>query len=224
MLDGIGVVTITNDDGAPTAGLVAAYGFNENTGTTTADSSGNNLTGTIAGAAWTTAGKNGNALSFDGANDMVSIADNSVLDVATVTLMAWVRPTTLGDWRTAVLKESNGGLAYALYAEDNLSRPAAYINLGQDRDATGTTALVANTWTHIAMTYDGTAIGFYTNGALVATTTVSGTLATSTQPLRIGGNAIWSEFFAGQIDDVRVYNRALSLAEIQSGMNTPVSP
>ena len=53
----------------------------------------------------------------------------------------------------------------------------------------------------------------------------SGNIITTNSPLRIGGNAIWNdEFFAGLIDDVRVYNRALSLAEIQTSMNTPVTP
>ncbi len=226
VLDGQSVLTITNDDGAPTAGLVAAYGFNENTGTTTADGSGNNLTGTIAGATWTTAGKNGNALTFDGVNDMVSVADNAVLDATRVTLMAWVRPTALGNWRTAILKESTNGLAYALYAEDNVSRPAAYVNLGaNDREAKGTAKLVVDTWTHIAMTFDGAALRVYVNGALVRTQNFSGNIITTNAPLRIGGNAVWNdEFFAGQIDDVRVYNRALSLDDIQSSMNTPVTP
>jgi hypothetical protein len=226
VLDGQGVVTINNDDGAPTAGLVAAYGFNENAGTTTADASGNNLTGTIAGATWTTAGKNGNALSFDGLNDMVTIADNAALDVTRVTLMGWVRPTALNNWRTAILKESTNGLAYALYAEDNASRPAGYVNLGaNDREAKGTTALPTNTWSHIAMTFDGTAMRVYQNGLLVRTVNFTGNIITTNNALRIGGNAIWNdEFFAGQIDDVRVYNRALSLAEIQAGMNTPVTP
>jgi hypothetical protein len=224
VLDGQGVVTISNDDGAPTAGLVAAYGFNENTGTTTADASGNNLTATISGATWTAAGKNGNALSFDGVNDMVSVNDNAGLDVNTVTLMAWVRPTTLTNWRTVLLKETTGGLAYALYANDDASRPSAWVNLNGDRDASGTAPLDINTWTHLAMTYDSTAIRLYVNGVLVRTSNFTGTVATSNQPLRIGGNTIWTEFFAGQIDDVRVYNRALSLAELQLAMNTPVSP
>ena len=47
-------------------------------------------------------------------------------------------------------------------------------------------------------------------------------MATSSAPLRIGGNAVWSEWFTGQIDDVRVYNRALTVAEVQTDMNTPV--
>jgi len=223
VLDGQGVVTITDDDGAPAAGLVAAYGFNENAGTTTADRSGNNLTGTISEASWTSAGKNGAALSFDGINDMVTVADNAVLDVTRVTLMAWVNPATNTDWQTAVLKEIPGGLAYALYAEDDVTRPSAYVNLGQqDREAKGTAALPLNAWSHIAMTYDGTALRVYVNGVLVKTSNFTGNIVTSNLPLRIGGNAIWGEFFAGRIDDVRVYNRALSATEITAGMNAPV--
>ncbi len=93
--DSQGVVTISDDDGA-VPGLVAAYGFNEGSGTTTADASGAGQTGTISGAAWTTAGKNGNALSFDGVNDMVTVADTAALDVTRVTLMAWLRRSSLG--------------------------------------------------------------------------------------------------------------------------------
>jgi hypothetical protein len=47
-------------------------------------------------------------------------------------------------------------------------------------------------------------------------------MAASTRPLKLGGNAIWSEWFAGQIDDVRVYRRVLGVAEIQTDMATPV--
>lgn len=225
ILDNQGVVTITDDDNTAIPGLVAAYGFNENTGTTTADASGNGHTGTIAGATWTTAGRNGNALSFNGTTSMVSVADTALLDVTRVTLMAWVRPSALGNWNTAIMKETTNGLAYALYAEDNVSRPAAYINVGaNDRSSNGTAALVTNTWAHLAMTFDGTAIRVYVNGVLVRTTNVSGSLITSNSPLRIGGNSIWGEFFAGVIDDVRVYNRALTLAEVQTSMNTGVTP
>jgi hypothetical protein len=130
----------------------------------------------------------------------------------------------LGDWKTAIMKESSGGLVYALYAEDNVDRPAAYVNFGgDDREAKGTVRLTVNNWSHIAMTYDGAALRVYQNGALVHTVNMTGNIINGAGPLRIGGNASWAnEFFNGMIDDVRVYNRALTLAEIQTGMNTPV--
>ena len=53
---------------------------------------------------------------------------------------------------------------------------------------------------------------------------VTGSLLTSGNPLRIGGNTIWGEYFDGLIDEVRIYNRALSLGEIQTDMSTPIGP
>ena len=61
----------------------------------------------------------------------------------------------------------------------------------------------------------------YVNGVQVGSTAVSGSMAASTGALRIGGNAIWGEWFAGLIDEVRVYNRALSATEIQQDMQDP---
>ena len=115
-------------------GLVAAYAFNEGSGTTTVDATGKGHTGSLVGATWTTAGKNGNALSFNGTSNLVSVADAADLDMTTgLTMEAWVRPTTLSGWRTVALKEAlPGGLAYALYAHDNAPRPAGTVNTGSE--------------------------------------------------------------------------------------------
>jgi hypothetical protein len=222
--DGQGVVTITNDDGA--TGLVAAYGFDEGSGTATADKSGTGNNATISGATWSTAGHTGNALSFDGVNDRVFAADVASLDVTRMTLSAWVRPSALSGWRTVILKEGNDALGYALYAHDNANWPAAYINTGQqaDRRTEGVTALPLNTWTHLAATYDGATLRIYINGVQVRSRAFTGNIANRPGPLSIGGNNVWGEWFSGLIDDVRVYNRALTLAEIQADMNTPVAP
>ena len=124
--------TFTPVTSAP--GLIAAYAFNEGTGTTTADATAKGHTGSLTGATWTTAGKNGNALSFNGATSLVSVADAADLDFSTgMTVEAWVRPTALSGWRTVVLKEAPGGLAYTLYAHDNAPRPAGTLNTGEMR-------------------------------------------------------------------------------------------
>ena len=82
--------------------------------------------------------------------------------------------------------------------------------------------MAANVWTHLAVTYDGAA-KLYVNGTQVTSRAVSDSVATSTSPLRSGGGRIWGEYFAGVIDEVRIYNRALSVAELPSDMNTAVS-
>jgi hypothetical protein len=64
----------------------------------------------------------------------------------------------------------------------------------------------------------------YVNGALVSTRAMTGPLTASASPLRIGGNSIWGEFFNGMIDELRIYNRALTAQEIQSDMNLPITP
>ena len=209
----------------PSAGLVAAYSFDSGSGSTLADVSGTGNSGTISGASWSTQGRAGGALSFDGVNDLVTIADASSLDLTTgMTLEAWARPTTVTNWRTVLLKEQPGQLVYALYANNSGNRPSANIFIGADRELRGSSRLTANSWTHLAATYDGATLRFFVNGTQVATLAVAGSIATSAGALRIGGNTVWSEWFTGLIDDVRIYNRALTQAQIQSDMNTPVAP
>jgi hypothetical protein len=153
------------------------------------------------------------------------VPDANALDLTNaMTMEAWVNPTTLTNWRTILMKEAPTGLAYGLYAHDG-SRPAAYIRIGSaDIGQQGTAALAANTWTHVAATYDGTTLRLYINGVQVSTTTVTGAVVATTGVLRLGGNSAWGEYFAGLIDEVRVYSRVLTAAEITTDMNTPVKP
>jgi hypothetical protein len=155
----------------------------------------------------------------------VTVPDSNLLDLAPgMTLEAWVKPTTVSDWRTVLLKERPGQLAYALYAAGEGGRPMAEVSAGTQRDARGTAALAVGTWSHVAATYDKTTLRLYVNGTLVASTAVSGALVNSTGALRIGGNSIWGEYFGGLIDEVRVYERALSAAEINADKARAVVP
>jgi fibronectin type 3 domain-containing protein len=219
--------TATVTQAAPT-GLVAAYGFDEGSGTTTADRSGNNNTGTLSNATWSTSGKFGNALSFNGTNAWVTVnSSSSVNFTSAMTVEAWVNPSALGNpYRTVVFREQPGNEVYVLYANEtsNPKAPVAEVYVGGYKDAIGTTTLATGAWTHLAETFDGSSVRLYVNGTLVSTTAAAGALASSTSPLRIGGNNIWGEYFSGLIDEVRVYNRALSAAEIQQDMTTAITP
>ena len=86
----------------------------------------------------------------------------------------------------------------------------------------GTAALALNVWTHLAATYDGSAVRLYVDGAQVGQLLYTGSIQTSNAVLRIGGNSVRAEWFQGLIDEVRVYNRALSAAEVQSDMNRSI--
>ena len=125
-------VIVSNSGASPN--LVAAYGFDEGSGSTAADSSGSNNNGTITGATWAAVGKFGAALSFDG-GDVVNVPDSSSLDLTTaMTLEAWVRPTTLGtSWRTVVFKEQPAYYAYSLYASTGTGVPSGNAMIAGDR-------------------------------------------------------------------------------------------
>jgi hypothetical protein len=218
-------VSLTVQQAPPVpSGLVAAYGFDEASGATATDASGSGNPGTISGAS-RVAGRAGGGLSFDGLDDWVTVADAASLDLGTgMTLEAWVNPATItGKWRTVLLKEAPGGLAYALYAGEDAGRPSAHTYTSSELDTRGTAGLPLNTWSHLAATYDGATLRLYVNGTQVSSRAVSGAMRATTGVLRIGGNAIWDEWFTGRIDEVRVYNRALPAADIQADMNRPIS-
>ncbi|HET8756444.1 MAG TPA: LamG-like jellyroll fold domain-containing protein [Solirubrobacteraceae bacterium] len=206
-------------------GLIAAYGFEEPSGTTVTDASGNGHGGTISGATRSESGRFGAALTFDGVNDWVTVPDTDALDLTTgVTMSAWVNPTAVGSaFRTVLMKERPGGLIYTLYAGDGAGRPSGHVFTTSEQRAAGTANTPLNTWTHLAMTWDGATLRLYVDGTQVSSRAVSGTLLTSTGALRIGGNGVWTEWFAGRIDEVRLYGRALTAAEIQADMERAVT-
>jgi len=213
----------TATSGTPSS-AVAAWGFNEGSGTTTADATGNGNTGTLSGAVWTASGRFGSALTFDGTNDLVTINDAPGLDLSSgMTIEAWVYPTTLSGWRTVLMKESTGGLAWALYGHNNAPHPAVTVNTGgSDVSINGLQSLPANTWSFLSATFDGTTLRLFLDGNQVSSTSLTGSLIATAGALRLGGNLVWGEYFAGRIDEVRIYNRALTSAEIQADMTTAV--
>jgi Concanavalin A-like lectin/glucanases superfamily/Bacterial Ig domain len=207
------------------SGLVAAYSFNAGSGRVVEDSSGNSNNGAITGASWTAPGRFGGALSFDGDRDWVTVNDANSLDLTTgMTLEAWVYPTIAPSaWRTVIAKEQPAALVYFLHASSiGGNRPATGVYIGGEQDLFGDNQLIANAWTHLAGTYDGVTQRLFINGVQVASRPQTGAIQTSAGPVVIGGNEVWGEFFQGLIDEVRIYNRALSQAEIQNDMTTPL--
>ena len=79
-----------------------------------------------------------------------------------------------------------------------------------DADVRAASSIPVGSWTHLATTYDGNMLRIFVNGVQSAQLLQVGSLTTSTGALRIGGNNIWPEWFQGLIDEVRIYNRALT--------------
>ena len=148
---------------------MAAYGFDEGSGTTVTDASGNGNNGTVANGPGRRPAKYGKAIQFNGTNALVSIPDATSLHLtAGMTLEAWVNPSTVNsNWRDVIYKGNDN--YYLEATSTNGSRPdAGLIAGGSYGDAYGTSALPANSWSFLAETYDGATLRLYVNGTQVA--------------------------------------------------------
>src|SRR5439155_17112369 len=201
----------------------AAYTCSEGSGATAADVSGNNNNGTVTAATWTTAGKFGNALAFNGTSARVTVPNAASLQLITgMTLEAWVFPTaTPTRWRSVVDKTVDG--YYLMASSDPNNRPSVGGTwTGGNQNTAAPSGLALNAWTHLAASFDGATVRLFVNGAQVASQAQTTPLAATAGTLQIGGDSSPNEFFAGRIDEVRIYNPALTEDEIQTDMTTPV--
>jgi hypothetical protein len=207
------------------AELVGYWNFNENTGTIAHDSSSYGNDGTIYSATWTT-GRMGSALSFDGVDDYVNIDDVPALDISSaITLEAWVK-NNLGLSNTVISKDDDGanreyymGLSYDAY---NPGRARWALNTSGFGVIDSTAVLNNGEWHYIAVTYNGSYMRLYIDGQEDSSSPIAKTgLIPNTQaPFRIGAMSDigYEQYFRGIIDEVRVYNHALTLEEIQTDM------
>src|SRR5262245_25190161 len=217
-------------------GPVVALGFNEGSGSTTADASGNNNTGElVGGVSWTTAGKYGKALSFDGGSGVVRIPDSPTWKVDGLTgytMSMWVKVKDVSaDYRIALGKgEWPTEDIYIYKLGDTWNYKIRTTDLVCGGETTGLPYLSTadNTYHHIAVSMDASAgqCHFYSDGQIVNTDEyVSGTTVFATGA---GLNNLYIGSFDGShysnadIDEVRIYARALTQADIQADMNTPI--
>lgn len=173
--------------------------------------------------------RTGRGLHFDGINDVVTIADNPSLNTGTgLTIEAWIRPTDRNTpIQTVVNKSSFATQGYVFPRTDDGWRSISfYVHLeGQGwKIARAPYPLVngqpqINTWHHVAATYDGFKLRIYVNGVLSATEEFVGQLSRNTNPISIGNQSGYTEFYQGNLDEVRIWNRALDLCEITNNMN-----
>lgn len=214
--------------GGPT-GLVGYWRLNDTNTTTASDSSGNGNSGTLTnGASWTS-GKYGGAVGLDGVNDYVSIRNSSSLQPANVTVAAWFNASSLVG-RTVVSTPYNGPPWTSPYVSWMIrinSSTNLEFDVGNGTTYSGwaiaVSALQTGQWYHVALTYNGTTLTAYLNGVSLGTrTNVTGPVGYGNRPVLLGadyGASPAYDYFSGTLDDVRVYNRALSAAEIAAVKN-----
>ncbi len=224
-------IAITTPSFAQTPGLVAAYGFNEGSGTTLTDSSGNNLNGTIVGATWVSTGKYGKALSFNGSTSYVDLGNPAQLRLTgSMTVEAWINAAANPADDGQIVAKSNDAAGWQVKTSPDTGPHTFGVGVsGTSNSRTqrySTTVRALNTWYHVAAVYDATAgtLSLYVNGVL-NNGTLSGTVPASQfdQAVNVNiGRRTGGYYFNGLIDEVRIYNRALSQSEVQTDMNTPV--
>jgi len=200
------------------AGVIAHWTFNT---CTAADDSGNGHAGTVNGATCTS-GPKGSALRFDGMDDYVEVASSALLEgiSSELTVEAWIRPDEFisGDCCMTIVRKllqtgDSGGFLLRLIRIDgelfvNFGVTIGFNNLVQFEDTT--TPIPVGSWTHVAGTYDGSALRIYVNGAEVASLSQSLTIASTSTPLIIGRLAhnFSIEYFHGDIDEVIIHDAA----------------
>jgi len=204
-------------------GLVGHWKFNEGTGSVAKDSSPEGNDGTIHGASWTNDEQRRMCLYFDGSDDYVNCGNNDSLNIPkNFSWSAWfyVRDIT-GDHIQCIISKvyiSNALYNYLGILDSDRTLHFrlwnnSFIEIGNAR-----TSINPGQWYHAVGVYDSDAVKLYVNGELKHSNTNSGfgdDIGGLTSPVHIGSLEHYDRFyFNGVIDEVRIYNRALSAEEI----------
>ncbi len=204
-----------------TSGLTAWWPLN---GTTKNFATGD--TNAVANNITPAVGQNGadnSSYSFNGSVTS-NINTNLMASRNTFTFSVWAYPTTLSGYQTPLSEVRDccgsgyrGFEVKSSYSVAGAASMSVWAGGSGAAAGTGGASSVINTWNHYAGTYDGTTLRFYKEGALISSTGYVGTIGTPPNSLYIGrGGATASGAFAGRIDDVKVYDRALSATEIST--------
>lgn len=197
---------------------VAQWPFDDGTGLTAADISGNVHNGTLVnGAVWSALGRYSKSISFDGLDDAVTVPDDVDFDIAhALTMQTWVAPNAFGAVQSLI---SRAG-AYSLSLENDGRVTALIYPNGVAAVVHSPSPLPQGLWSHVAATYDQTALRLYVDGVEVAATAVSGSMATSDGPVWLGradaGNPL-----NGKLDEVVIYDRVRTADEISTDATAP---
>jgi N-acetylneuraminic acid mutarotase len=223
-----GVVEVKVSD-ALMNGLVGWWKFDEGSGVVAYDSSGNGNDGNLTNGPTWTSGKIGGALSFDGVDDFVVIPATSDLDLQTLSIFSWVYSSNYIQDGFIFEKTTNGfsNTQYNLFLWNNnkiylRTKPP---NAGSEYEGDLRTDTNLSSWNLISGTYDGASKKIYINSNMVASMSWSSPVDTNPNGIsKIGAysnSSGGSDYcFNGKLDDIRIYNRALSAAEVQALYNS----
>ena len=211
-------------------GLIGYWSFDESSGSIALDLSSNGNDGTVHGSQWTSNAKIGGALEFDGTDDYVDIRNIDVPGSA-ITIALWFRAEDFEPSDVRLISKATSTSEQDHYwMLSAIDGPKLRFRLKAGGTTTTLIAnsptLALNTWTHVVATYNGSIMNIYKDGVLVASRSKSGALdISSAVPAWIGRNPTsgygsWN----GQIDEVRIYDRALDEDEIAQLVSQPDIP
>ena len=218
-------VTVSNTTagGPPTTGLIGYWNFDEASGSIARDTSGSGFNGTVNGAAWT-AGKINSGLNFNGTTN--AVVTPSITLGGTFSVSAWVNPAVTGESPYVRIAETQ--YFTGLYLGTNLSGTKYKFIINWGFGSTGTCGAqfgcaeggtISSGWHLVTGTFDGTTARLYVDTVLVASDTFTAPQPSSL-PLHIGQDYNNSGYgWQGALDEVRLYNRALTVAEVGAIFN-----
>ncbi len=216
------------------AGLAGYWPLNTGTGIQAYDTTPNNNNGVLGnGPAWVEGKVGQGALEFDGQDDVVSVPNDSSLNMSdSVTIQAWIYPTADGQSsRSAIAGKINAnqccGYEYGLRLRDDNRVSFDTMRIGNgDEFGSSNTAVELNTWTHVLATYDGSEKKIFIDGQLDATYDASGNLDTSDGSFSMGAfDGTYTSTnrenrrFEGRVDQVQVYRNAYSEEQVLDQYN-----
>jgi hypothetical protein len=212
------------------SGLVGYWPFDESSGTHAYDLSGNGNTATFTGSPTWATGKFGDALTFGGASSYQYLTvptSASISPTTAITLSAWVNWTSNAT-NGGILDKGPLGNAFGDY-DLTIQGTTGVVLFALNTNASGTlnsaAGISASAWHHIVATYDEIIMKIYIDGVFSASQAYAAAINTSGTALNIGTYYGSSNSFDGKIDDVRIYNRALSASEVLNLYNSgPTNP
>jgi C1A family cysteine protease len=199
-------------------GPTGYWRFNEGSGATTADSSGNGNHGSISGASWTTSIDESYALSCDGTGDYVSVPHSSTLTFSgPFTIEAWIKPKIYSGYKAIVVKRGGSSDAwYGLWMKGN-KLYCEVANRGHSSQTVllGSTPLSADLWYHVALRRDpANRVSLWVNGTQEANTAIVSGNIDPPNALYVGRHSLYiDQDFHGAFDEVRIHNKALAPEE-----------
>lgn len=218
------------------AALIGQWNFEEGSGATAIDSSGNGLNGAISNATYVTGRDGGYALDFNGSNSFVEVADNSLLDSSEVAISFWFNSRSNQVAHADFLDKGHGSgtnpyhAGFAVQYNSNATDFSAFYGNGSYFEGAGSSqGYLDQEWHHVVANLGGPQIELYIDGVLENTVAANGSILANGANLYFGRHKALGRYYNGLLDDIQIYDSALSQSEVSqiyngTAVSNPTTP